>query len=57
MSGVWIYQKNKQSYIDLMNMECGGPLIHQETEDKLQVDFCNAAMAVWVQVGYWYGFE
>ena len=56
MSGVWIYQKNKKAYIDLMNMECGSPHILQETEDKLQVDFCQAAMQIWVQAGYWYGF-
>lgn len=57
MHGVWIYQKNKESYIGLMNEECGGPQILQETEDKLQVNFCNAAMQVWVQAGFWYGFE
>lgn len=54
---IWIYQKNKDSYISLMNSECGGPVIHQENEDKLQVDFCNAAMRVWVQCGFWYGWE
>ena len=58
MAGVWIYQKNKQSYIDLMNSECGSPPhIHEETQDKLKVDFCDPAMRVWVQVGYWYGFD
>ena len=57
MSGVWIYQKNKNDYISLMNQQCGGPHIHQETADKLQVDFCGSAMQVWVEVGYWYGFE
>jgi hypothetical protein len=39
-----------------MDMYCGGPHILQETEDKLQVDFCGSAMQVWVAVGYWYSF-
>ena len=57
MQGVWIYQKDKDAYINLMNEECGGPQILQQTQDKLQVNFCNAAMQVWVQAGFWYGFE
>jgi hypothetical protein len=57
MSNVWIYQKDKQFYISIMNSECSGPHIIQETEDKLQVDFCSAAMSVWVQAGMWYGFD
>lgn len=57
MQNVWIYQKNKDSYIMLMKSECNSePRIHQETEDKLQVDFCDAAMRTWVQAGYWIGF-
>ena len=57
MSHVWIYQKNKPSYISLMNSECGGPVINEETEDRLNVDFCAAAMQVWVQCGYYYSFS
>ena len=57
MSGVWIYQKNKQDYINIMNEECEGPHIIEETADKLKVDFCSSAMSVWISVGYWYGFE
>ncbi len=45
---VWIYQKNN---------ECRGPVIHEETDEKLQVDFCEPAMRVWVQCGYWYGWD
>jgi hypothetical protein len=54
---VWIYQKNKEDYIHLMNIECGGPVIHKETDEKLQVDFCDPAMRDWVQCGYWYGWD
>lgn len=54
---VWIYQKNKEEYISLMNIECGGPVIHKETDEKLQVDFCDAAMRDWVQCGYWYEWD
>lgn len=57
MANVWIYQKNKQSYINLMNDECGGPVIHKETEDKLQVDFCGPAMTVWRQAGFWFSLN
>jgi hypothetical protein len=57
MSGVWIYQKNKQDYINIMNEECGGPHIIEETADKLKVDFCSPAMSVWVSVGFWYSFD
>lgn len=57
MYGVWIFQKDKNSYVSLMNEECGRPDILQEKEDKLQVNFCNAAMTVWAQAGYWYSFN
>lgn len=57
MLAVWIYQNDKQSYIDLMNMECDKPIIRQETEDRLQVDFCEAAMSVWIQADYYYSFD
>ena len=57
MNGVWIYQKDKKSYMDIMNIECGSPEIVQEKEEKLQVNFCSAAMTVWVQAGMWYSFE
>jgi plasmid maintenance system antidote protein VapI len=56
MSGVWIYQKDKNNYISLMNDMCGRPSINQETADRLNVNFCGPAMEVWVQVGYWYSF-
>jgi hypothetical protein len=57
MSYVWIYQKNKESYVSLMNSECSEPVIHEETDDRLNVDFCDPAMRVWVQCGYYYSFS
>jgi hypothetical protein len=57
MSHVWIYQKDKNSYLSLMNDMCGGPSINEETADRLNVNFCGPAMEVWVQVGYWYSFD
>lgn len=57
MVGIWIYQNDKESYVSLMNEECGGPVIRTENEEKLQVDFCSAAMQVWVECGFWYGWE
>ena len=57
MHGVWIYKKDEASYRSVMDAECGGPSILQEKDDKIQVDFCDAAMRDWVNAGYWYGFE
>lgn len=57
MYGVWILQKDKGSYVFIMNSECGQPSILQETEDKLQVNFCDPAMRAWVQAGYYYSFD
>jgi hypothetical protein len=57
MQGVWIYKKDEETYKNLMTMECGGPQILQEKDDKVQVNFCATAMQEWVAVGFWYGFE
>ena len=54
MSNVWIYLKDKNSYIMLMNQMCEGPQIQSEKDDKVLVDFCHSAMSAWVQAGYWY---
>ncbi len=56
MHGVWIYKKDEETYISLMNEECGGPQIIREEDDKVQVNFCAPAMQVWVEAGYWYDF-
>jgi hypothetical protein len=58
MVNIWIYQKDKQAYISAMEIGCNsGPSIKEETEDKLKVDFCQAAMQLWVQSGHWFGSE
>lgn len=54
MQNVWIYQRDKKTYMDVMNIECGSPEILQETDDKLLVNFCHAAMQLWVQSGHWF---
>lgn len=56
MQGVWIYKKDEETYKNLMTMECGGPQILQEKDDKVQVNFCSTAMQEWVAAGFWYGF-
>jgi len=57
MSYIWIYTKDKSAYINIMNDMCGGPVIHKETEQKLQVDFCSAAITAWANAGFWFGSE
>ena len=56
MSGVLIYSKDRANYESVMNQCCGGPRIIEDLGDTLRVDFCSAAMSMWVQAGFWYSF-
>lgn len=50
----WIYKKDRDTYINLMNDQCGGPHIMEEAGELLHVQFCAAAATTWHMAGYWF---